>query len=78
VVEYRNSDYARFLLTDCEKVAEGQSYSCDDMRKNKDSRLIIGHYPSTEFINYGGKRMQNPPLSKRYTHFSDVYTVEEI
>lgn len=65
-------------MTDCEEVDEGESFSCDDMNRNKDSRLIIGYYPSTEFTNYAGKRMQNPPLSKRYTHFSDVYKVEEI
>jgi hypothetical protein len=48
------------------------------MKKTKDNRMIVGYYPSTDFINYGGKLMQNPPLNRQYTHPSDVYTVEEI
>jgi len=48
------------------------------MRRTKDNRLIVGYYPSSEFINYGGKKMQNPPNSRQYTHPSDVYSVEEI
>jgi hypothetical protein len=48
------------------------------MRRDKDNRNIFGFYPSTEFVNYGGKLMQNPPLKKAFNHPSDRYTVTEI
>jgi hypothetical protein len=55
---------------------EKQSQVCDDLRRTKDNHAIVGYYPSGEFINYAGKRMQNPPHSRQYKHPSDVYKVE--
>jgi hypothetical protein len=48
------------------------------MRKTKDNHMIIGSYPSGDFINYAGKKMQNPPKTKVFRHATDVYTVEEV
>jgi hypothetical protein len=40
--------------------------------------MIFGYYPVDEFINYGGKRMQNPPKNRQFNHPQDVYTVAEL
>ena len=46
------------------------------MKRSKDNHAIVGYYPSGEFINYAGKKMQNPPRTRAFRHPSDVYTVE--
>lgn len=46
------------------------------MRRTKDNRMILGYYPSSDFVNFAGKKMQNPPLNKNFDHPKDVYTVE--
>lgn len=48
------------------------------MLRTKDNRMIFGYYPAENFVNYGGKRMQNPPRSRQFNHPSDVYTVAEL
>ena len=48
------------------------------MRATKDNRMILGYYPTDQFINYGGKKMQNPPKNRQLNHRLDVYTVDEI
>lgn len=48
------------------------------MRRTKDNRMVFGYYPSEQFVNYGGKRMQNPPKNRQFNHPSDVYTVQEL
>ena len=48
------------------------------MAAHGDNRMVIGYYPSSEFVNYGGKRMQNPPIQRNYEHPLDIYRTEEL
>lgn len=36
------------------------------MSLHHDNRMVIGYYPSSQYITYGGKRMQNPPIQRNY------------
>jgi hypothetical protein len=45
------------------------------MKRTKDNRMIVGYQPSSEFINFGGKMMQNPPNNRVMSHQSDIYSV---
>ena len=56
---------------------QGVSKVCDELKKTKDNHAVVGYFPSGEFINYAGKKMQNPPISRSFRHPSDVYKVEE-
>ena len=56
-------------------IQAGQSQVCDDMRRTKDNHVIVGYFPSGEFINYADKKMQNPPRSRMFRHHSDTYQV---
>lgn len=58
--------------------SEGATFACDDMRKSKDNRMIFGYYPAENFVNYGGKRMQNPPRNRQFNHPLDIFTVQEL
>ena len=37
----------------------------------------MAYYPADTFMNYGGKRLQDSPLSQQYNHESDVFQVAE-
>jgi hypothetical protein len=57
---------------------EGEAYACDEMRRNKDNRMIFGYFPEGRFLSYAGKRMQNPPGNRHLNHPSDVFAVHEL
>lgn len=47
------------------------------MRRTKDNRKIIIHYPSSDFKNYGGKKLMTPSRSRILRHQNDVFPVNE-
>jgi hypothetical protein len=50
---------------------------CDDLKRTKDNRKIVVYYPSTEFIKYGGKKLQNPHQSRVFNNRKDVVLANE-
>lgn len=56
---------------------EGDSNVCDELREKRQNRKVVAYYPADTFMNYGGKKLQDSPLSQQYNHESDVFQVAE-
>lgn len=56
---------------------EGDRYVCDELREKRQNRKVVAYYPADTFMNYGGKKLQDSPLSQQYNHESDVFQVAE-